>query len=233
MPNYRMKAARQRLEIFLYDVIGSDFWGEGVTAKQFALDLKAAGKVDLINVRINSPGGNVFDGLAIYNNLAQHPARVEVDVDGMALSIASIIAMAGDEIRIAANAMMMIHNPHGFAAGDAAELRRQADLMDQVKGNLINTYAARTKRDAGEISGWMDEETWFTAQDAVDHGFADAVTEELAVAASCDATRFRNIPPHLAARLRNERRVPRLDLTNAKYRAQILKVQAKRESLAH
>lgn len=233
MPNYRMKAARQRLEIFLYDVIGADFWGEGVTAKQFAADLKAAGKVDLINVRINSPGGNVFDGLAIYNNLAQHPARVEVDVDGMALSIASIIAMAGDEIRIAANAMMMIHNPHGFAAGDAAELRRQADLMDQVKGNLINTYVARTKRDAVEISGWMDDETWFTAQDAVDNGFADSVTEELAVAASCDTARFRNIPPHLAARLRNERTSPRLDLTNAKYRAQILKVQGKRESLAH
>lgn len=185
-------------EIWLYDQIGSDFWGEGISAKTFTKELTALGKVSTINLRINSPGGDVFDGLTIYNQLNAHPARVTVDVDGLCASIASVIAMAGDEIRMAGNAMMMIHNPHGMAIGDSTEMQRVAALLDQVKGNLADTYAARTGNLRASIEAWMSDETWLTADAAVQMGFADAVTQEQRVAASFGLlANFRNVPAHL------------------------------------
>jgi ATP-dependent Clp protease protease subunit len=184
-------------EIWLYDQIGEGFFSDGVSAKSFQKDLAGLGKVNTINLRINSPGGNVFDGLTIYNQLKAHPARIVVDIDGLAASIASLIAMAGDEIRMAGNAMMMIHNPMGGAFGDATEMRRTAALLDQVKGNLSDTYAARTGVDQGTLNAWMDDETWFTATDAVQRGFADSVTQDQRIAASYDLTRFHNVPAAL------------------------------------
>ncbi len=198
MPNYRVRmAGAKTAEVFIYDEIGGGFFGGGITAKRFADDLKALGHVTTLNVRMNSPGGDVFDGLAIYNTLKRHPANVIVDVDGMALSIASVIAMAGNQINMAKNAMMMIHDPWGIAAGTAEDLRRQADLMDTVKGNLVTTYADRTKNSAGDIEEMMSAETWLTAADAVQQGFADAITTELQMAARFDLSRFpsSNAPP--------------------------------------
>jgi ATP-dependent Clp endopeptidase proteolytic subunit ClpP len=185
-------------EIWLYDQVGADFWGEGISAKSFRSELNGLGKVSTINLRINSPGGNVFDGFAIYNALAQHPAKIVVDIDGMAASIASVIAMAGDEINIAANAMVMIHNPQGMAIGDSGEMQRTAALLDQIKGNLVDTYAKRTGANAGTVTGWMDDETWMTAEEAVDAGFADKITEEQKVFAAFEQLkRFRNVPAAL------------------------------------
>jgi ATP-dependent Clp endopeptidase proteolytic subunit ClpP len=186
-------------EIWLYDSIGASFWGEGITAKQFGKDLNAMGKVTQINVRINSPGGDVFDGLAIYNLLRNHPASISVDVDGLAASIASIIAMAADDgqLRMASNAMMMIHDPHGVAVGSSKEMQRTAALLDQVKGNLVATYKQRTGRNEGDIAAWMEDETWFTANDALENGFADSMTAEQPVAACFDLSRFRNTPKAL------------------------------------
>lgn len=185
-------------EIWLYDQIGRDFWGEGISAKTFQKELTALGKVSTLNLRINSPGGDVFDGLTIYNQLKAHPARVVVDVDGLCASIASVIAMAGDEIRMAGNAMMMIHNPHGMAIGDSTEMQRVAALLDQVKGNLADTYAARTGNLRASIETWMSDETWLTADAAVQMGFADAVTKEQKLAASFGLlANFRNVPAHL------------------------------------
>jgi ATP-dependent Clp protease protease subunit len=192
-------------EIWLYDQIGESFWGDGISAKAFQKELTAMGKVNTINLRINSPGGDVFDGLAIYNQLKQHPARVVVDVDGLAASIASIIAMAGDEIRMAGNAMMMIHNPQGMAIGDSTEMQRVAALLNQVKGNLADTYAARTGQIRATLETWMEDETWFTAESAVQHGFADGITQEQKVAASFEMlAHFRHVP----AALRKPRAVP-------------------------
>jgi ATP-dependent Clp protease, protease subunit len=200
MPNYRMRLSGSKNgEIYLYDEIGQGFFGGGISAKQFADDLNALGKIDTLNVRMNSPGGDVFDGLAIYNTLKRHPANVIVDVDGMALSIASVIAMAGDTINMAGNAMMMIHDPWTIAGGTAEDFRKQADLMDQVKGNLVSTYANRTGMNDGEIADLMSTETWMTAADAVKSGFADAVTEDLDLAARFDLTRYRNAPKALKA----------------------------------
>ena len=201
--NVQFKAAGKRGEIWLYDQIGESFWGEGISAKVFQKELSSLGKVDLINLRINSPGGDVFDGLAIYNQLQAHPARVVVDVDGLAASIASVIAMAGDEINMASNAMMMIHNPHGMAVGDAGEMQRVAALLTQVKGSLSDTYAARTGLDRSRLDALMDDETWMSADTAVQQGFADRVSAPQQVSACFGLLdNYRNTPAALRARVR-------------------------------
>ena len=129
-----------------------------------------------ITVRINSPGGDVFDGFAIYNLLAQHPAKIHVKVDGWAASAASVIAMAGDTREVAANALMMIHNPWTLSVGDSAGMRKTADLLDQIKDSIITTYKAHSSLDEAEIAALMDAETWFDAQGAMDAGLATAIT---------------------------------------------------------
>ena len=187
-------------EIWLYDQIGASFWGDGISAKQFQKELSALGKVSQLHVRINSPGGDVFDGLAIYNLLREHPARVVVDVDGLAASIASVIAMAGAEVRMASNAMMMIHDPHSMAIGNADEMQRVAALLTQIKGSLADTYAQRTGHDRKRLEAWMSAETWFTADDAVQHKFADVVAREQPVAACFGLLgHYRNVPAALRA----------------------------------
>jgi len=148
---------------------------EGVTASSFAQALKDLGDVDYIELHINSPGGSVFDGAAIYNMLVDHPALVDVRVDGLAASIASIIALAGDQITIAKNAMMMVHNPSAMAWGGASDMRKMAGVLDKVKDTLITVYSDRMGLPEDEISQLMDEESWYTAKEAVDAGLADVV----------------------------------------------------------
>lgn len=212
--NYRLvnRSGSKSADLFLYDDIGEGWFG-GISAKQVVDDLKNLGAVDTLNVRINSAGGSVFEGLAIYNAIDRNPARVVVHVDSVAASIASIIAMAGAEIRIASNARIMIHDPSGFAIGTADDMRSTADLLDSVRGTLVDTYVKRTKNDAAKVSDWMADETWFTARDAVDNGFADLIAEPLQIAASGDLSRFRNVP----ASLRNNRAAtPSLQMREAR-----------------
>ena len=166
-------------EILLYDAIGS----EPEQAQEIVREIRAAESG--IDIRINSGGGSVFDGLAIYNQLAQAPGNVTVYVDGIAASIASIIAMAGDRIVMAENASLMIHDPMGpsAAAFGPAELLRQAadetnqmaNLLDRIRGNLADIYAARSGQPVATINGWMSEETWFSAEEATAAGLADEV----------------------------------------------------------
>ncbi len=184
-------------DVYIYDVIG-DSW-DGTTAKQFAADLKELGAVKTLNVLINSPGGVISDGVSIYNVLRRHSARKIVQIDGLAASIASIVAMAGDEIRIAANGMMMIHDPWGFAIGTSAEMRKAAEALDKMRLTLMDTYAKRTGVAANKISDMMGEETWMTAEEAVDEGFADSITEEVEMAALAkyDLSTFHNLPRSL------------------------------------
>src|SRR5512147_67823 len=194
------------LDILMYEPIGQDiFSADGLTAKAFAEDLAAAGKINHIHLRINCVGGQVFDGLAIYNQLVTHPAKVTAQVDGIAASIASVILMAADEIDMAENSMLMIHNPHSFAAGDSQELRKMADTMDKVKGQMIRAYQRHTKLGEGEVSALMDAETWLTAEEAVAHGFANQVSaeEKMVAVFACDAMfgKFRKTPARIAARL--------------------------------
>jgi len=190
--NYRIRAAAKGAEIYLYDVIGG--WLGGITARTVVDDVKALGKIDVLNVHINSPGGDVFEGFAIYNVLKQHPADVIVDIDGLAASIASIIAMAGDTIRMADNAMMMIHNPMSGQYGSAEDLRSKADLLDQIRENMIATYDKRTELGAPKISDLADAETWMNASEAKKFGFVDEITDELQMAACFDLSQFKNVP---------------------------------------
>ena len=187
---FSIKAKAKEAEIYLYDEIGSGWFG-GVSAKQFADELKALGKLERITVRLNSPGGDVFDGLAIHNILKQNPAQVDMYVDGLAASIASIIAMAGDSINMAENAMMMIHEPWTMALGNAAEMREIADRLEKVSGVLLGTYTRRTGKDEQEIADLMVAETWMTAQEALDMGFADSIVEEMQMAAHFDLDKFK------------------------------------------
>lgn len=173
-------------EVLIYEEIG--MWG--VSAKQFARDLKDLGKISQIDLRINSPGGSVFDGNAIFNQIKQHPASVTVYIDGLAASMASVIAMAGDRIVMPENALMMIHNPWTVAIGDADELRKNADLLDKIKTTLVNAYG-RSMMTEDEIVEMMDAETWLTGEEAVEMGFADELEQEVALAA-CSKFPFLN-----------------------------------------
>ena len=187
--------AEKSAEIYLYEDIGAGWFG-GVSSKEFSDELKSVGQVDTINLHLNSPGGSVFDGIAIYNLLVSNPAKVTVHIDGLAASIASIVAMAGDEIRMAENALVMIHNPWTVAIGEEDDLRKEADTLGAVRGRIIRTYVSRTTSEEDQISEWMNAETWMSADEAKERGFADQITEEMKQAACIDCSRYkyRNAP---------------------------------------
>ncbi len=187
-------------EIILYGDIG-DSWFGGITAKEFADDLKALGKVNVINLRINSPGGDVFQGLTIYRLLVDHPAKIVAHIDGLAASIASVIAMAATDIRISEAGFLMVHNAWGVAIGNAEEMRTMASLLDKTTGSIRDVYVARTGNTADAVRAWMDGETWFSASEAVASGFADTVVDNLRIAARVDLSkhRFANLPTAMSA----------------------------------
>jgi len=171
------------VELLIYGVIGWPKEYGGVEASDVAEALAEHANASEVRVRLNSPGGFIFDGVAIYNQLVRHRARVVMDIDGIAASIASVIAMAGDEIRIVANAMMMIHDPSSIVWGSSDEMRREADLLDKLKAQLVKTYVARTGIDADEVTQLMSDETWLDADEAIGLGFADTITEDEALTA--------------------------------------------------
>ena len=182
---YDFQNKAEVVEISIYDEIG-DY---GTSAKQFIDDLKSVGSKD-ITIRMNSVGGSGFDGLAIYNVLRSHQGYVKVKIEGLSASIASIIALAGDDIEMAENGFFMIHNPFGKSMGGADDMRKTADLLDKIKQELINIYANKTQLSEETISSMMDEETWLTSQEAKEMGFIDGITEPIKVAASFDFSKF-------------------------------------------
>lgn len=155
----------------IYDEI---HWLFGVDAATFADDLAQITARE-IRVEINSPGGDVFDGIAIFNALRAHPARVTTRVDGLAASAASVVAQAGDSRLMMSGAQMMIHEAWGLAIGNATDMREMAELLDRQTDNIIGIYAERSGRDRDELAAMVSDETWFTAQEAVDAGLADEV----------------------------------------------------------
>lgn len=165
-------------EIFIYDaIVGSDMeaeWWGGVSANAFVKALRDI-TASTINLRINSPGGDVFGARAIETALREHSAKVIVHIDGLAASAATFIAMAGDEIVMADGSMFMIHKAWTYAWGNANDLKKTADLLDKIDGTLVDTYAKRSGQKDAQIADWMAAETWFTAEEAVKYGFADRV----------------------------------------------------------
>ena len=183
---YNLKADAGKTPVLsIFDDIGA----YGVSAKSFLNDLRTV-TPDEVDVEINSPGGDVFAGLAIYNGLRASGKKINVKVLGLAASAASLVAMAGDTIEMPENAFMMIHNPWGFAMGGADEMRNTADVLDKIGTGLVSTYAKRTGKTDQEITALLDAETWMTAQEAVDAGFATSVTPALAVKASYSEDRL-------------------------------------------
>jgi len=184
---FRMKASGDKTaDIYIYDEIG--YWG--VTARQFASSMKALGDLDHINLHIHSPGGDVFDGIAIYNLLNSHSASKTVYIDGLAASMASVIAMVGNPIIMPENAMMMIHKPWGITGGDANDMRDYADLLDKVEAVLIPSYAKKTGKSSDELALLLGEETWMTAQECLEHGFADQISTAVQAMARINSKRI-------------------------------------------
>lgn len=185
-------------ELTLYGEISDySWWGDEVTPKQFKEDLDALGDIDTLNVYINSTGGDVFAGQTIYSILKRHKAKVNVYIDGLAASIASLIAMAGDKVIMPVNAMMMIHNPWTWAEGNANDFRKLADDLDKIRESMVVAYENKSALTTDEIKEIMDNETWLTAQECLDYGFADEIEESKQVAASIDKkymTIYHNIP---------------------------------------
>lgn len=185
--------------VYLYDAIVNSpdeaaFFG-GVDPKTFIDAIKAI-DAPVINLRINSPGGSVFAARAMEQALREHPAKVVAHVDGYSASAASFLMMAADEISMAPGAMVMIHKAWTMAFGNADDLMQTADLLDKIDSTLIDTYAVRTKADPKQISDWMAAETWFTAQEAVDAGFADSLAETKAKAQkNWDLSAYAKAPP--------------------------------------
>lgn len=192
----------QAAEVLIYGTIGESwFFEESVTASDFRKELKALGSVKELVIRVNSDGGSVPDGLAIYNSLKAHPARKVVHVDGHAASIASVIAMAGDTIEMGEGTQMMIHDASTIAWGNAGELRRTAELLDSISGDIAEIYARRSGKPAETIRNLMTAETWFKAREAVDFGLADTtLAGDPAVQAHlepAEAARFKHPPKAL------------------------------------
>lgn len=181
-------------EILLYDIIGSDESGY-TSAKNIISRIQALGKIDKIKLRINSVGGDVFEAQAIYSFLKNHSAKVEVDIDGIAASSASLVAMAGDVITMPENALMMLHNPAGGCFGEAAEMLKLADILDKVRDTIASVYIARTGLEREKVLAMMDAETWLNAKEAKELGFCDIVKEAIGIAAVAKKNGFivRNI----------------------------------------
>ncbi len=202
--------------LFYGEIAESSWYGDDVTPRQLVDDLDALGDIQRLKVRINSPGGDLFAANTIYNILKNHKAKVTCYVDGMAASAATIILMAGDDIVMPRNAALMIHNPSTMAWGDARDLRKVADMLDTARETMLATYVSRTGMDRAKIISMLNSETWLTAKDAVEMGFADRIDEQMLPIAAClnsksktlvvnglkfDARKFENIPEDFAKRI--------------------------------
>ncbi len=203
---YEIKNKADKAEIWIYEEIGEDFWtGGGITAKSFQKELAEikAGQIDL---HINSPGGLVFEGITIYNLLKQHPANVTTYIDGLAASIASVIALAGDKVVMADNGLFMVHNVYGGCVGTANDMRGFADRLDKVEGSTIKAYTSKTGKTDDEIKTLLDAETWMTADEALEMGFVDEISGEMDMAACAKfvpvmaKAGFKHIPESIAAK---------------------------------
>ena len=194
----KAKAEKGPVEMSIYDEIG--LWG--VTAKEFIFDLGRAKGRD-VNLTLHTPGGDVADGLAIYNALKRHDGKVTVMVDTIAASMGSVIALAGDETHIVDNGFIMVHNPWTMAVGNAAEMEKAGEDLRKFEKVLVNTYMEATGKDEDEIRALMDAETWMTADEAVENGFAGSI-----IAASKAAASMKSFKGALAANLDVNRPLP-------------------------
>ena len=181
------KQTDEFVDVYLYDEVGS----YGVSAKDFVNDIKLLKGKD-IYLHINCVGGEVFDGMAIYNTLKKYKGKVIAYVEGIAASMGSIIPLAADEIIMSENSLYMIHNAWGGAMGEAKDMRKTATLLDKLSSEIANIYTKKTGLPLSKIEEMMDEETWFNSEEALQYGFIDRISDAVMVAAKYDITKFKN-----------------------------------------
>jgi len=188
---YKIEAsANDQAEILVYDVIGWPYNDAGDLVRY----VNSLGDKDIL-VRLNTPGGDVFDGMAIFNALANHKGKVTIRIEALAASMGSVLAMAGKEIQAYSNTMMMIHDPWIYTAGNQYELREMADLLEKISGNMLDVYAGRSKIGKREMKEIMKAETWYTAKEAKEKGFINTILETgKAAKAQFDLTMYANAP---------------------------------------
>ena len=180
--------AGETADIYIFDEIGT----YGVTAQDFISEIK--GLKDMpINLRINSLGGDVFDGMAMYNVIKRREAKTTVYIEGIAASIATIIALGADEVIMAENSLFMIHNAWGGTSGEAKDMRKTAETLDKITSELTDIYVKKTGLSYDALAEMMDEESWLNAQEAFDLGFIDTISDSIKVAAKYDVSKFKNI----------------------------------------
>lgn len=225
--NMKASADGKSADVFIYGEITKWAWEElgEVSSTTFKNELDSLGDgIETIHLYINSPGGSVFEGLAIYNMLQRHEARVIVHVDALAASIASVIAMVGDEIWMPKNSMLMIHNAWTWASGNAEQLRKAADDLDRINQSVIQTYLEKTgdKLTEEKLKALLDAETWLSADEALEYGLCDIVEESNQAAALVDDSlmkQYKNVPQQL---LQPEQKAPQISAEEKELREKIL-----------
>lgn len=180
--------AGETADVYIFDEIGT----YGITAQEFINDIKDLKDLP-INLRINSLGGDVFDGMAMYNVIKRREAKTTVYIEGIAASIATIIALGADEVIMAENSLFMIHNAWGGTMGEAKDMRKTADTLDKISGELTDIYRKKTGLSYEALQEMMDEETWLNAEEAYEAGFIDVISDSIKVAAKYDVSKFKNI----------------------------------------
>ena len=186
--NIQGKATDAVAEIYIFDEIGA----YGITAQDFIAEMKEY-KDTPVNLRINCIGGDVFDGMAMYNTIKKREAKTTAYIEGIAASMGSVIALAADEVVMAENSLFMIHNAWGGAMGGAEDMRKTASVLEKISNEIANIYKRKTRLSLDRITDMMDEETWLNAEEAYELGFVDSISDSIKVAAKYDVSKFKNI----------------------------------------
>lgn len=186
--NIQGKATDAVAEVYIFDEIGA----YGITAQDFISEMKEY-KDTPVNLRINCIGGDVFDGMAMYNIIKKREAKTTAYIEGIAASMGSVIALAADEVVMAENSLFMIHNAWGGAMGEAEDMRKTASILEKISGEIANIYERKTRLSLNRIVEMMDKETWLNAAEAYELGFIDLISDSIKVAAKYDVSKFKNI----------------------------------------
>ena len=231
--NIKAEASSKSADVYIFDEIGTF----GLTAQSFIEEIKSY-KDTPMSLHINCVGGDVFEGMAIYNVLKKRTAKTTVYIEGIAASMGSVIALAGDEVIMAENSLFMIHNAWGGAMGEATEIRKTAALLDKISGEIADIYTKKTNLPYNRVKEMMDEETWLSADEAYNLGFIDSISDAIKVAAKYDVSKFKNITDKeiqnkLSVNLKSKKMTEELkNWFNAKVEEIIAKVKVSDESEA-
>lgn len=209
--NFKAQAADNALVFDMFDVIGADMFGCGITAAMVKDAMDKNPSCSSITLNLNSPGGDAFEGVAIYNTLKAAGKPVCINVVGLAASAASIVAMAGDTVVMNTGTQMMIHGAMALCAGFAADMRKMADTLDQVSGSIADIYVNETGNSKRKITEMMDDETWMSAKEAVENGFATSTGSENRVQNTFDLSHFKNTPKELVVEVQNDAKTKEVD----------------------